>query len=427
MRTALFSVFCSIALFASAQTPTPAPPQSASILILGAKAHLGNGQVIENSAIAFENGKLTLVADATTIRLNVRQYGKIFDAAGKHVYPGFIAPDARLGLVEIDAVRATQDFSDVGSLNPNLRALPAYNADSEVIPTVRGMGVLMAQVTPVGGSLAGFSSVVQLDAWNWEDAAVRPDDGLHLYWPAPRGMGADTAMARQRDEQRAQAIQSLHQYFREARAYHQNPAPAEKNLKLEAVRSVFAGQANLYVHADDARAIQEGILFAGQYGLRPVLVGAADAWRITDFLAAHQVSVLLAKTQRLPAREDEAIDQPYRTALALHQKNIPFAFTEAGHWRQRNLAFQAGQAVGYGLPYETAVSALTLQPARILGIGDRAGSLEVGKDATLFISEGDALDMRTARVTAAFIQGREINLDDKQKQLQRKFEAKYKQ
>lgn len=414
----------------SAQSPTPAPPQSGAVLILGATAHLGNGQALPNSAIAFEKGKLTLVADATAIRLDRSKFSKIFDAAGKHVYPGFIATDTRLGLVEIDAVRATQDFSEVGTLNPNARAIVAYNTDSDVQPTVRSNGVLLAQVVPAGGTLSGSSAVVQLDAWNWEDAAIRADDGQHLNWPTRQPRRRFGPPGRTPDEQPENLydknVDELHRFFKEAKAYCQKPSPETHNPRFEAMRGLFAGTQNLYLHVGEAKSIQEAVLFAEQYGARPVLCGAYDVWLITDFLRAHQVPVLLAEPQRLPAREDDDYDQPYKTALALHQAGIPFALTGNGGWRQRNLPFEAGQAVAFGLPYEAAVQAISLSPAAILGIGTSTGSLETGKDATLFISEGDALDMRSCQVTAAFIQGREISLDNKQKELYRKFEEKYK-
>ncbi len=413
-----------------AQSPTPAPPQTGAVLILGATAHLGNGQALPNSAIAFEKGKLTLVADATTIRLDRSKFAKIFDAAGKHVYPGFIAADSRLGLVEIDAVRATQDFSEVGTFNPNARAIVAYNTDSDVQPTVRSNGVLQAQIVPTGGTLSGSSAVVQLDAWNWEDATIRADDGQHLNWPSRqprRRFGPPAAnLEPQPENQYDKNIEELNRFFGEAKAYCQKPAPETKNPRFEAMRDLFAGKQNLYIRTGEAKSMQEAVLFAEKYGARPVLAGASDAWLITDFLRAHQVPVLLAEPQRLPAREDDDYDQPYKTALALHQAGIPFALAGNGGWRQRNLPFEAGQAVAFGLPYEAAVQAITLSPAAIMGIGTSTGSLETGKDATLFISEGDALDMRGCNVTAAFIQGREINLDNKQKELYRKFEEKYK-
>lgn len=423
--------FLLLAFTLPAQPPTPAPAQRGNVLILGATAHLGNGQVLPNSAIAFENGKLTLVADAATVRLDPSRFSKIFDASGKHVYPGFIATNSRLGLVEVEAVRATQDFSEIGAYNPNARSIIAYNTDSDIQPTVRSNGVLLAQVAPTGGVVSGTSSVVQLDAWNWEDAAVRTDDGVHLNWPSPQPRRRFGPPGRTPEQETENAydknVGEIRRFFAEAKAYCQNAAPETKNPRFEAMRGIFAGKQNLYIHTGNARTMQEAVLFAEQIGARPVLVGATDAWLITDFLREHGVPVILDKIQRLPARDDEDVDQPFKTPAALHAAGIPFVFAGEGAWQQRNLPFQAGQAIGHGLPYEAAVQALTLSPAAILGIGNTTGSLEVGKDATLFISEGDALDMRTNQVRAAFIQGREINLDNKQKVLQRRFEEKYKQ
>ncbi|MFN0016273.1 MAG: amidohydrolase family protein [Saprospiraceae bacterium] len=429
LRITLPILFLAAAL--PAQPPTPAPPQRGSVLIFGATAHIGNGTVLPNSAIAFENGKLTLVADATTIRLDRTKYAKIFDAAGKHVYPGFIATNSRLGLVEVEAARATQDFAEVGAYNPNARSIIAYNTDSDIQPTVRSNGVLLAQVVPMGGVVSGASSVVQLDAWGWEDAALRTDEGIHLNWPVPQPRRRFGPPGGRPGEQEPEInaydknVDEIRRFFNEAKAYCQNTAPETKNPRFEAMRNIFTGKQNLYIHVGNARTMQEAVLFAESFGTRPVLVGASDAWLITDFLREHRVAVVLDPTQRLPSREDEDVDQPFKTPAALHAAGIPFVLTANAAWQQRNLPFQAGQAVGFGLPYEAAVQALTLSPAAIMGIGNTTGSLETGKDATLFISEEDALDMRTNRVSAAFIQGREINLDNKQKVLQRRFEEKY--
>jgi imidazolonepropionase-like amidohydrolase len=419
-------LFCFVGILHS-QTPVPAPPQKSPILIMGAKAHLGNGTVIENSAIGFDNGVFTLVADATTIRLDRTKYSKIYDATGKHVYPGFIAPNATVGLVEIDQARETIDFVETGSMNPNARALVAYNADSDIPPTLRTNGVLMAQITPDGGVISGTSSVVQMDAWNWEDATVRADDGVHLNWPAPRvfpGIDADNPEQKKNDPYDKE-IQALHRFFGEAKAYCLNKTPEVKNQRFESMRGLFALKQTLYIHVSNARTMQEAVLFAEQYGVHPVLVEARDAWMIPEFLKAHAVSVILDPTQRLPSRVDEDVDQPFKTAATLYHAGVPFAFTSIGSWRQRNLPFQAGQAVGFGLPYEAAVSAITLNAAKILEIDGTVGSIQVGKEATLFISEGDALDMRTCKVTAVFIQGREVNLDNKQKELAKKFGGKW--
>ncbi len=413
----------------AAQQPVPAPAQKSPILIFGAVAHIGDGTVIENSAIAFENGKLTMVADATIIRIDRTRFSKIFDASGKHVYPGFIAPNAQLGLIEIDAARPTLDAADIGAFNPQLRSIVAYNTDSEVLPTIRSNGVLLAQIVPTGGTLSGASTVVQLDAWNWEDAAYSIDEGLHLRWPAPRSNSGFQTLTpeQQRGDTYEKSVREMHAFFEEARAYAQQSAQEVKNLKFEAMRSLFDQKKPLYIHTNNAKTIQESVLFAEKYGLKAVLVGATDAWMVTDFLKSRNIPVILSSTHSLPTRDDDDVDQAYKTAVQLHEKGILFAFSHKSAWQQRNLAFQAGQAVGFGLPKEAAVQALTLHTAQIMGIADRCGSLTVGKDATLFISEGDALDMRSSQVTAAFIQGREINLDNKHKQLSRRFDAKYKQ
>lgn len=407
-----------------AQTPIPAPAQEMPIYIVGATAHLGNGQVIENSIIAFEKGKITLVRTPETLpQVNLSRY-QIIDAKGKHVYPGFIAPNTQLGLVEISAVRATVDSREIGELNPNTRAIIAYDTDSEVPPTVRAQGILLAEITPEGGLLSGQSSVVQLDAWNWEDAAVKTDIGLHLNWPALFSFSWRQGGWSKNDSY-DQQIQTIEAYLTEARAYCNNPQPAEKNMKLDAACGLFKGSKKLFIHADEAKAMTAGVLLAIQHQVNPVIVGGREAASITDFLKQHQVPVILGNVHALPGRDDSDVDEPYKLAAQLHKAGIPFCFSMEGYWQQRNLAFQAGHAVGFGLPYEEAVKGLTLSTAQILGIDKTTGSIEEGKDATLFICEGDALDMRTSIVTQAFINGRSISLDHKQKELYRKYSTKY--
>lgn len=428
-KTLVCCLFLAMAHASSGQNPVPAPAQTGSVLILGATAHLGNGTVIANSAIGFEGGKLTLVADATLIRIDRTKYATVYDASGKHVYPGLIALNTSLGLVEIEAARATVDFADIGQYNPNLRSIVAYNTDSEILPTVRSNGVLLAQVAPNGGTISGSSSVVQLDAWNWEDASIKTEEGIHLNWPALRSWGGwETGNPEmKKNDQYEKDVLQIRRFFEEASAYAQQVEPAIKNLKFEAMRPLFNKKATLYIHTDNAKTIQESVLFAARFGLRTVLVDASDAWRVADFLKAQQVPVILGKTQSLPSREDEAVDQPFKTAALLQQKGVLFALSTDGFWQQRNLPFQAGQAAGFGLSKEDALRAITLNAAKILGVDSMCGTLETGKDATLFISEGDALDMKTCQVTAAFIQGRNISLDNKHKQLYQRFERKYKQ
>lgn len=410
-----------------AQTPTPAAVQSEAILILNATAHLGNGKVIKEACIGFENGKLTLVGDATLIKYDALRYKKVIDARGKHVYPGFIAPNTPLGLVEVQSVRATVDVVEIGDFNPSVRSVVAYNTDSHILPTIRSNGVLLAQVVPEGGRVSGSSSVMELDGWNWEDAAYSMDGGIHLRFPTVYTFGFDpiNGFSQKKNDNFLKDITDAETFFREAKAYTEKTAPMPKNLKFEAMRGLFTGKRTLFVHANAAKEITEGVAFGKKFGCKTVIVGGRDAWLLTDLLLSNNVSIVLEETQALPSRTDDAIDQPYKTPAMLQKAGVSFCMSVAGYWQQRNLPLMAGQAVGFGLDKEAALAAITSSTAKILGIDKTVGTLETGKDATLIISEGDVLDMRTSIVTQAFIRGKELDLDTKQKQLFRRYKTKY--
>ncbi len=421
----LLTILLIVGNFLTAQN-TPAPKQSESILIVGATAHLGTGTAIENSAIGFEDGKITFVGSATDA--DKTAFTEVIEATGKHIYPGFIAPNNQLGLIEIEAVRSTRDDREVGYMNPSIRSIIAYNTDSKVTPTIRSNGVLMSQVTPLGGRISGQSSVVQLDAWNWEDATVNTDEGVWLSWPRYytwTGWWAEPGNIKMNKNYNKQ-VQEIKDYFKEAKAYASADKPTATNLKFEAMKGLFDKTKKLYVRVSFSKAMMETVNFAKAEGVEVVLVGANDAWMITDFLKKNNTNLILSQTHRLPSREDEDVDMPYKIPKILSDAGITFALSMKDMWQQRNLPFQAGHAIGYGLDYEKAVQAITLSPAKIMGISDNYGSLEKGKSATLILSNGDALDMRTCAIEQAFIDGRSINLDNKQKALYRKYKEKYK-
>ncbi|HHM21119.1 MAG TPA: hypothetical protein ENJ20_03750 [Bacteroidetes bacterium] len=420
----VFLLLLVVVPLAAQYVPVPAPAQTRPILIKGATAHLGNGEVIENSLVAFERGKITFVGNAT-VKRGFPNHREI-DATGMHLYPGFIAPNTTLGLVEIGQVRATHDEDELGSFNPNIRSIVAYNTDSEITPTVRSMGILLAETTPQGGRISGTSSVVQLDAWNWEDAAYAMDLGIHLNWPRTSSYNWREHRVSKNDKY-TQQVQQIEDYFRLAEAYNRNDNPKRTNLRFEAMRGLFDGTKKLFVHANDVAAMQQAVLLLEPLGITPVIVGGRDSWLITDFLKQHNVPIILRSTQSLPGRADADVDQPFKTPALLQQAGLLWCFSHEQFWQQRNLPFQAGQAVGYGLAYEDAIKALTSNTARIMGIHKRTGTIAQGLDANLIICRADVLDMRTSTVTHAFIQGREINLDNKHEMLYRKFQKKYNQ
>lgn len=410
--------------FCRAQIYTPAPPQSKSILLRQATVHTGKGEVIENGAVGFRNGLIDFVGKATELPAGMA-YDSIADLSGKHLYPGLVACNTIIGLSEIEAVRAANDFAEVGTINAGVRSLIAYNTDSKVTPTLTANGVLTAQIVPQGGIVSGTSSVVALDAWNWEDAAIAADNGLHVNWPSTRiinGEHAGTPEAQRERYEKNFAV--LDRFFRDAKAYAEEVNPVQ-NLHLEAAKELFKGNKKLFVHARYVKDLLAAVQYFEQMGLNIVLVGAEDCWMIADVLAAKKIPVILVRTQDLPEREDEAVDQVYRTPALLKKAGVDFAISVDGFWQVRILSYNAGSAVAYGLTKEQAISSITADAARILGIDKITGSIEKGKQASLLICEGDLLDMKESKISAAFIQGRKLSMLNYQDLLYQKYLNKY--
>ncbi|EIJ39234.1 amidohydrolase, imidazolonepropionase [Galbibacter orientalis DSM 19592] len=410
---------------------TPAPAQKESILITGATAHIGNGTVIENSAVGFENGKITFIGKAS--EANTSNYNQVIDASNKHVYPGFIALNSTLGLVEIDAVRATDDEDEVGSLLPHIRSLIAYNAESKIVESMRPNGVLMGQITPRGGRISGTSSVVQFDAWNWEDAAIKTDDAIHLNWPnsLKRGRpwrGEEPGLKPNEDYNNE--INEVTSFLTEAKAYFSGDEKP-RNLPFEATEGLFNGSKKLFIHVDGAREITDAINFGEKIGVQNmVIVGGDQADKVSNMLASKNIPVVIQRPHRLPSNNDENIKHTFMLASLLNKAGVLCGIDPSGGMERmntRNLPFYAGTFAAYGLEKEKAVQLITENAAKIAGIDAFAGTITTGKDATLFISEGDALDMRTNIISNAFIQGRAISLETHQTELWHRYSNKYKQ
>lgn len=414
------------AFMATAQQ-TPAPSQSAAITIEGATAHLGNGEVIENSLLMFEAGKLTFVGSANT---KIARKGKKIRGQGKHVYPGFIAPSTSLGLIEINAVRATKDEDEIGEMIPHVRSLIAYNAESKVVESMRPNGILLGQITPQGGRISGTSSIVQFDAWNWEDAAVKIDDGIHLRWPTTFRQGRYWEGEERGfipNKKYQEQVTEVETFVKNASAYGKGTA-TEINPAFAAMQGVFDGSQNLFVYADGEKEISDAITLAKRSGVKQVvLVGGYHAYKVTDFLKQHDIPVLVRHTHNLPVFDDEDYDLPYKLPKLLVDAGLLVGLQngEASNFQTRNLPFFAGQIVAQGLDKEKALQLITGNNAKILGIDENYGTLADGKSATLFIAEGDALDMRGNQLLHAFIDGREISLETHQTELWKRYSEKY--
>ena len=411
-----------------AQVPAPGDQQEKPIAIMNVVAHIGNGEVIENAVILFEKGIITNVADARAVRMDLSSY-EVIDAEGKHAYPGLIAMNTILGLEEIAAVRATRDQDEVGLFNPNVRALIAYNTDSEIIPTTRFNGVLYGQVTPRGGRISGSSSIVNLDAWNWEDAVMKEDEGIHLNWPSkmlyPRWWVGETEW--RENKQYGEQYDEMEAFFQDAVSYGAIADPDTKNLKLAAMQGLFDGSKTLYIHVDRAKEILQSVQFAQNMNVKKiVLVGASQAYYVKDFIAENDIPVILSDTHRLPSSANDPTDMPYKLPHLLNEAGVTVVI---GQWDElmkvRNLPFGVGTAAAYGLGKEEALKMVTSNAAKVLGLSNKIGTLEKDKYASLVISEGDLLDMKSNQLTHVFIHGRRVTLEAHQQRLYEKFKNKY--
>lgn len=420
---------------AAQETVYPARPYDGLLFLKGGTVHVGNGTVLENATVMVNRGKIEAVGKDLPIPADDV---KVFDVTGRHVYPGLILPASSLGLQEYGGgVRGSNDFLEIGDNNASVRAIAAYNADSKITNTLRSNGILLAHVAPQGNVIGGISSVVQLDAWHYEDAAYALDNGMHFYMPSllPRPGGgrfaaflAQFGPQQQGDpvKQALERIDQVKQFFREAKAWNEQPLHAERNLKYEATRPLFEKKQKLYVHANQVNQMLVAIDFVKEFGFDVVVVGGSESYRIADLLKQNNISVILSQMHSLPTGDDDDVDQPYKIPAALQKAGVLFCINDDDSQnRGRNLPFNAGTAAAYGLTKEEALSAITLNAAKILGIANRTGSIEAGKDANLVVSEGDILDMKTSKITHAFIQGRTLDLTDKHKQLFERYKYKY--
>jgi imidazolonepropionase-like amidohydrolase len=400
--------------------------QKENIIFSGATIHIGNGELIENGTMHIKNGMIVAIENAPSANAINDPTAIVINAKGKHIYPGLIAPYSRLGLEEVEAVRATLDYREVGELNPNVRALISYNTDSKLIPTVRSNGVLTAMTVPEGGVVTGSSSLMKLAGWNWEDAVYKADVGIHLNWPSMRIYSASWApSAEDQKSNTEKRFTELRNLFNQAQAYNEINPPLVKNLKFAAMKDLFSGKKKLFIAADYSKDIIAAVNFSKEFGITPIIVGARDAHLILNFLKENNIAIILENAHSLPSREDDDIDLPYKKATILYNAGIKYCIAINGSWQQRNLPFEAGTTAAYGVPREMALRSVTLSAAEILGVAANLGSLTKGKDATLLISTGDLLDMKSSIVERAWIQGTEIALKNSQNELNEKYLKKY--
>ncbi|WP_372870976.1 amidohydrolase [Shewanella sp.] len=412
--------FLPLALLAAtvnAHDMVPAGQQAEAILFTHATVHTVSDGVKENTNVLIEKGRIKAIGEQLQA-----EHARVIDATGKHLYPGIIALDTQVGMVEISMVRPTVDISDVGLNNAELRAQSAFNPDSEIIPTLRRNGITHAQIVPQGELLAGQSALVNLDSWTVEDALVQTPMSLHLYWPELGSLPSKPDDKAKALEQHQKALDDIANLFAKAHDFVGQKAanPSLSHRRFEAMQPLFSGQARLFVHLNNSRAIGEALPLVRKYQLKAVIVGGYDAWRHADAIKEAGVAVVYPSVLSLPQHQDDNIDEAFVVPSRLAKAGIEFAIAYSGDWDARNLPFAAGYAAANGLGKEAALKAITLDAAKIAGVNDM-GAIKEGFRANLVLASGDILDPVSARIQQVFIDGREIDLKTRADQLYQKY------
>jgi len=427
-------VLATSATLVGAQVRMTVPPQSQPVVLRGATIHTVTNGTITNGMIVLDAGKIVAIGQ----NLEVPRGARVVDVTGKHIYPGLIDAYSTVGITEIGSVDVSNDIEEIGDFNPNVRAEVAVNAESRHIGTTRSAGVLVAFSTPGGGVISGLSSAMSLEGWTWEEMSMEGAAALNVNWPDPNaqprrffgGPGGPGGAARPAPKTYAEQVQELKDFFAEARAYRDALAAGQQprtNSKYAAMIPALNREIPVVVAAEGVAQINDALTWGKEEGVRLVIRGGRDAIHVADRLRAENVPVILTSTMAAPDRQHEGYDGAYSTPARLHAAGVKFAIAGgAGALYSNRLPWEAGVAVAFGLPEEVALRAVTINAAEMLGVADRVGSLEVGKQATFLITTGTPLDM-TSNIEQAYIQGREIDMNDIQKHFFRKYMEKIRQ
>lgn len=412
----------------------PGEDQRRPIILKGGILHTVSTDIFEGYDILFSKGKIVRIEK----NIMASPETDVYDVFGKHIIPGYIAPITRIGLVEIGLVKQTRDFAERGSFNPNVKANVSYNPDSELIPITRSNGVLVVNSVPAGGRISGQSSVMMLDGWTWEQATLKHPSGLHINWPSMRmNYGANVKKSeKQQKEEIQKSIRDLDHMVRDVKAYFQRIKQRSRvagerqksDLRLESMIPFVVEKKKIFIHADEARQIKSAVEWAKKNDLKIIIVGGSDSWRLTDLLVKNNIPVVIDQVEKIPTRRFEPIHLPYNLPFLLKQAGVQFCLnTIIGYPHDgniRNLPNEAMRAAAYGLNKSEALRSITLSTAEILGVDDMIGSLDIGKDATFFISDTPPMEMNP-KILMAFIQGKEVDLNNHQKMLYKKYQEKY--
>jgi imidazolonepropionase-like amidohydrolase len=408
------------------------PAHAETLALTDATVHTVSGQTLEHATVVIRDGKIDAVgADAP-----VPAGATVTSCTGKHIYPGLIATNTTLGLVEVSTVLGSNDTRETGAVNPNVRAEVEFNPESERIPVTRLNGVTSALIVPQGGTISGTSALMHLDGWTWEDMAVEAPFALHVRWPGMsivHGWFVTQSEEEQR-KQRDRNLKEIRDAFDDARAYlkaeeaeKERGVPRhDRDVKWDGMVKALKGEIPVVFELTALNQMHAVLRFCDEEGLKNVIfMGAEDADKIADELKARGIRVICDATLQLPRRSWEPYDQEMALPARLWKAGVPFCISDGGSdgSNTRNLPYEASMAAAYGLPRDEALKAVTLYAAQILGVGDKLGSIEPGKIADLMVTTGDPLELDT-QVEQVYINGKAVSMETRQTRLFHKYDLK---
>lgn len=400
---------------------TPAPPQAEPIAITGGTIHTVTQSVIEQGTVLFKDGIIIAVGTQVDIPDNAL----IIDATGKHIYPGMIHGRSTVGLMEVARIGVSTDLEEIGLINPNIRAQSAFHPASAHLPVAAVHGVTTVVPTPRGGLIAGMPVAMMTDGWTWEEMTIREGLGLAIYWPSHRNKNE----YEERVKQLQDAFDNARRYKKARNALEAGQAGAHHpfDIRWEAMLPVLRQEIPVFITVNDLKQIKAAIAWTEKEDLKPILVGGRDIGLAANLIAAKGIPVMLSGVISGPSRQWEGYDEGYKTPLYLYEAGVDFCIAgDAGAASAYRLSHHAAAAVAFGLPEKQGLKAITINAAQILGIDDMLGSIEVGKDATLIISSGNLLEIKSETVQV-FIRGRKIDMTDKHLHLYEHYLEKHRQ
>ncbi len=369
-----------------------------SFLIKNVNVYTPKGR-IDSVDVLVENGIIKDIGK----NIKVLDNFKIIDGEFKNLYPGFINSISAVGLVEIAAVRATNDLSEIGEFNALLKSYNAINPSSEHIRVIRSNGILIVNSVPRGYLISGFSSVIKLNGRTQREMVIKERTGIHIYWDNKK-------------------ISKIYEFFRSAKAYLLQ-GNYQRDLNYDAILDVLNKKLPVFIHINNKDEIISAIEFSRAFDIKIVIVGTYGIREAIEYLKNYKIDVILDGIHKLP-KEDNPYDDIFTLPKFLSDNGINFCISTSGSafgiFDERNLPYHVSSSIAFGLDKITALNSITINCARILGIDDKYGSIEKNKSATFFIADGDIFDFNS-KIIRAFIDGQEIDLRNKHIELFEKY------